>query len=240
MVELVEVFKDVKLFYESRATSTDGRRHYIRKYEIVPTEADEPLTVERLKEYAIKLQKEHSEYKFYVEEVEVEGKKYYTIKRSERPVYVEEAQKSFFKLEDMLKLEEDKLRKIEEKVRRLDDEVKAISRLSLFKRLFKVLRLRSLKRELQKLEIEFEGQKKVVEGYRVKVEEERKKLERLEAEAEAKNLPWLPIYFNIDEKKIFIDLELFEKSGRLYTFTLHRCLGWLGLAKNVYRGYVHE
>ena len=171
MVELVEVFKDVKLFYESRATSTDGRRHYIRKYEIVPTEADEPLTVERLKEYAQKLEKEHSEYKFYVDEVIVKGKKYYTILRSQMPVYVEEAQKSFFKLEDMLKLEEDKLHKIEEKIRRLDDEVKAISRLSLFKRLFKVLRLRSLKRELQKLETEFEGQKKVVEGYRVKVEE---------------------------------------------------------------------
>jgi HPt (histidine-containing phosphotransfer) domain-containing protein len=240
MVELVEVFKDVKLFYESKATSTDGKRVYVRRYEIIPVQPYEPLTVERLKEYAQKLEKEHSEYKFYVDEVIVKGKKYYTILRSQMPVYVEEAQKSFFRLEDELKLEEDRLHKIEEKIRRLDDEVKAISRLSIFKRLFKVLRLRALKRELQKLETEFEGQKKAVEGYRVKVEEERKKLERLEAEAEAKNLPWLPIYFDIDEKKIFIDLELFEKNDRLYTFTLHRCLGWLGLAKNVYRGYVHE
>jgi hypothetical protein len=240
MPTLAEVFKDVQLFYESKATSTDGRRHYIRKYEIVPTEADEPITVVRLKEYAEKLEKEHTQYRFWVEEVEIEGKKYYTIKRSERPVYPEETERGLKKLEDELKIEEDKLRKIEEKAQGLEDEVKSILKQSFFRRLFKIFRLRSLKRELQKLEIEFEGQKKVVGGYRVKVEEERKKLESLKAEAEAKNLPWLPIYFDISDGKIYVDKELFEKNDRLYTFTLHRCLGWLGLAKNVYRGYVHE
>jgi phosphatidate phosphatase PAH1 len=234
---------DVKPTYTAKAyakkTAFRTYGNYIRKYEIVPKEPEEPLTLEKLQAYAEKLNKEHPQFKFWVETVEVEGKTLAVIRRSESSIEVEEARRQLEALKVEAENEKTKLLKLQQQLNKFESEISKIMSYSQLKRLLNVFRLLILKRRAKNISEKINQQRLKHEAIDKKLNEAIEKLKSLEEKYREETKPWMPIYFLLNQNKVYIEKELWERNPRLYTWAIHRCLGWLGIAETQYRGYVH-
>jgi len=243
MPELLELFVDVKPTYTAKAyakkTAFRTYGNYVRKYEIVPKEPEEPLTLEKLQAYAEKLSKEHPQFKFWVETVEVEGKTLAVIRRSETTVEIEEARKQLEALKVEAENERTKLLNLQQQLNKVESEISQILALKWFRRLIKVFRIISLKRRQKRLFNLVKQQRLKHEAIDKKLNEAMEKLKSLEDKAREEAKPWMPIYFELNQNKVYIEKELWNQNPKLYTWAIHHCLGWLGMAETQHRGYVH-
>jgi hypothetical protein len=214
VAELLEVFKDVRPSYTARSyarrrgSRTYGR--YLRAYEVAPREGAEPLTLERLKAYAERLQSQHPEFRFYLEDVEVDGRSLVALRRSERPIEVEEALS--------------KLKELHEELDALGAELASIKRMGWLRRLAAWRRARRLEREAA--------------GLKAEAEAAEAELRRLEEAWASKAKPFVTLFFDLKSSKVYITKADWEAQPKLCTWALHRCLGALGIATTKYRGYV--
>jgi hypothetical protein len=243
MTELLELFVDVKPFFTAKAYSkkTAFRTYgnYIREYEIVPKKPEAPLTLERIKAYAEKLNKEHPQFKFWVETVEVEGKTLTVIRRTESSLDVEQTRKQLEALKAQAETERTQLLKLQQQLDTVESEINQIMTLKGFRRLLKTFRLLILKRRQKNLFERVKQQRLKHEAIDKKLFEAMEKLKALEAKAKEEAKPWMPIYFDLGSGKVFIEKALWSQNPGLYTWAIHRCLGWLGIAQAQYKGYVH-
>lgn len=214
MAELLEVFKDVRPTYVARSyarrrgSKTYGR--YLRAYEVGPKEGAEPLTLEKLKAYAERLQGQHSEFRFYLEEVAVGDLRLVALRRSERPLELEEA--------------DSKLREVHARLDALGAELASIKAMGWLRRLARWRRARRLEREAARLKAEAEAAEA--------------ELRRLEEAWAPRAKPFVTIYFDLKSNKAYVAKKDWEAQPKLCTWALHRCLGALGMATTKYRGYV--
>jgi len=243
MTELLELFVDVKPTFTAKAYSkkTAFRTYgnYIREYEIVPKKPEASLTLERIKAYAEKLNKEHPQFKFWVETVEVEGKTLTVIRRTENPVDVEQTRKLVEALKAQAETERIQLLKLQQQLDTVESEINQIMALKGFKRLLKIFRLLILKRKAKNLFEKVKQQRQRHEAIDKKLFEAMEKLKALEAKAKEEAKPWMPIYFELTQNKVYIEKALWSQNPKLYTWAIHRMLGWLGVAQAQYKGYVH-
>jgi DNA repair exonuclease SbcCD ATPase subunit len=270
-VQLLEVFKDIQLKYEAKSTKEEGKEAYVRQFEIIPKPSFEPITLDKLKAYAEKLNQQIPTFKFYVEEVNVKGKRLIVIRRSDKPISIEklEGEISNLKIEFEVnkrllpKFEEDlkeaqreyeKVKaQFENKARELED----LTKTNIIKRLINFWRIREAKMELayisqllnflnekvKKAEEKVEAQKVMIREYEEKLKTSTEELEKVKEKAkemaEGKMSQWLPIYFDLENQKVYVEKPLWEREPKLYTYALHRCLGWLGMVTVRHIAYVH-
>jgi hypothetical protein len=243
MSELLELFVDVKPTFKGKSytkkTAFRTYGNYTREFEIVPRKPEAPLTLERLEAYAEKLTKEHPEFRFWVETVEVEGKTLAVIRRTESSLDVEQTAKLIEALKAQAETERAKLLKLQQQLDTVESEISQIMALKGFKRLLKIFRLLILKRRAKNLFEKVKQQRLRHEAIDKTLFEAMEKLKALEAKAKEEVKPWMPIYFDLTEKRIFIEKGLWSQNPKLYTWAIHRCLGWLGIAQAKHRGYVH-
>jgi chromosome segregation ATPase len=241
--ELLELFVDVKPTYTaksySKKTAFRTYGNYSRNYEIVPKKPEEPLTLERLQAYAEKLSREHPQFKFWVEKVEVEGKTLAVIRRSESSIEVEEARRQLEALKAKAENERNKLLNLQQQLNKVEYEIRQIIALKGFRRLLKTLRLIILKRRRKNLSEGVKKQRLKNEAIDRKLSEAMEKLKTLEEKCREEAKPWMPIYFDLSQNKVYIEKELWSQNPKLYTWAIHRMLGWLGVAQAQYRGYIH-
>jgi hypothetical protein len=241
--ELLELFVDVKPTYTAKAYSRKTAfriyGNYVRQYEIIQKTPAEPLTLERIKAYAEKLNKEHPQFRFWVENVQIEGKTLAVIRRTENPVDVEQTRKLVEALKAQAETERIQLLKLQQQLDMVESEIDKIMALKGFRRLLKIFRLLILKRRAKKLFEKVKQQRQRHEAIDKKLFEAMEKLKALESKAKEEAKPWLPIYFDLGQSKIYVEKTLWIQHQKLYTWAIHRCLGWLGIAQAQYRGYVH-
>jgi len=266
-VELLEVFKDVQLRYVAKSTRDEGKPGYKREYEIIPKTPHEPITIEKLKAYAEKLNQQISNYKFYLEEVYVKGNKYHVIRRSDKPIDIEklenmiheynfeiEVQKRVLTiLQRELNEMENEHGKIKSEIEKLQREHEQIAKSNIIKKVMNYSKMKKLQREIANKNITLtyiEGKikaytekikdyTKTLNEYEAKYKSTEKELETLKEKMKIKGKPWLPIYFDLEKQKVYIEKNLWEKEPKLYTYVLHRCLGYLGIATTRHITYIH-
>jgi hypothetical protein len=243
MEGLLEVFQDVKPTYTARGYARKrGERTYgayTRLYEVVPKEPSAPLTVERLRAYAEKLGREHPEFRFWVESVEVEGRKLHVIRRSEKPLELESLEGEASRLRAEADQARSRVLSLQQQLERVEKEIDQIRGLPRFRRLLKALRLLRLRGWQRRLFEEVRSLRLRHEALDKKLFEAMEKLKALEAMAQEAAKPWMPIYFELTQNKVYIEEALWRENPRLYVWVIRSCLGWLGMATTQHRGYVH-
>jgi hypothetical protein len=243
MEGLLEVFQDVKPTYTARGYARKrGERTYgayTRLYEVVPKEPSAPLTVERLRAYAEKLCREHPEFRFWVESVEVEGRKLHVIRRSEKPLELESLEGEASRLRAEADQARSRVLSLQQQLDSVESEISQIMALKGFRRLLKIVRLIILKRRAKKLFEKVRQQRLKHEAMDKKLFEAQERLRGLQEKAKGASKPWLPLYFDLEARRVFIQEALWRENPRLYVWVIRSCLGWLGMATTQHRGYVH-
>ena len=266
-VELLEVFKDIQLRYTARSSKEEGKPSYTREYEIIPKPNFEPITLDKLKAYAEKLNQQIPTFKFYVEEVNVKGKKLVVIRRSDKPIDVEKLEGEIQNLKTEIEIQRRLLPHLEEELKEAQNEYKKVkaqfenkakiledlTKTNIIKRLFNYFKIKNLQREIayinqllnflnervKKAEEKVEAQKVMIREIEEKLKTSTEELGKVKEKLKVKGKPWLPIYFDLENQKVYVEKPLWEKESKLYSYALHRCLGWLGIVTTRHVGYVH-
>jgi len=241
-VKLLKIFEDVKPRYTARTSGNS----YIQEFEVVKRSSPEPITLERLAEYVEGLNQRYPDREFYLDEREVDGKRFIVlsqrrrpergIKRLEREIAEAREEREAI-LSELIRVGKE-IEGLRRERRRIAKRLRWIAKKPFLIRLllkpleaFSRRRYKGLREELRELE----------ERYKRLSEAEAKLTERIKASAEElKRLRKsgvrgvIPLYFDLEAQEVYIPKSVWEKKRKNATYVIHRCLGALGYSTTRY------
>lgn len=229
MGRLLEVFRDLEVEVEGRAMN--GR--YRALYRLTPKAEGVKVKLEDLEGYVERLNERYGERGFFVKRVERDGLKLYMLGQAGPLVEKLEALEGEA---ERVKREvgevEARLVKVKGEAERVKAELEALNRRIFlirwiwhFRRKNLSMKLKGLEGEGLMLEARLQGLKAELE----RLDEEMGKVKR-----EAAGPGRLPIYFDLEGGRVFVDEDDYKVEPKLSNYILMRTLGALGISRTRY------
>lgn len=229
MGRLLEVFRDLEVEVEGRAMN--GR--YRALYRLTPKAEGVKVKLEDLKGYVERLNGRYGERGFFVKRVERDGLELYVLDQEAPQV---EELKALEGEAERVKREagevEARLVEVKGEASRVRAELETLNRRSFLIRWIWHFRRRNLSLKLKGLE----GEELMLEARlkSLKAELERLNDEMDKVKRERAGPGRLPIYFDLEGGRVFVDEDDYKVEPKLSNYILMRTLGALGLSRTRY------